>query len=62
MFFANILTEDRKAHLEALYWEAYRAAQYRRYGTNHIPEGLTAAERAVYNAGLAGGDSDRRQA
>jgi len=54
--------QDRKAHLDELYWEAYRAAQYRKWGANTIPDGLDAEERAAYDAGLAGGDADRRQA
>jgi len=48
--------------LDALYWTAYRAAQYRKWGANTVPEGLSADEREAYEAGLAGGDADRRQA
>lgn len=55
-------TLTRKSHLEALYWQAYDAAQYRRSGTNEVPAGLDDEEREMYEAGLAGGDSDRRQA
>lgn len=58
----STLTLDRKARLTDLYWEAYRAAQYRKYGVNRIPDGLDAEEREAYDAGLAGGDADRQQA
>lgn len=53
---------DRKAHLEDLYWEAWRAARYRKWGVNTMPAGLDADERAIYDSGLAAGDSDRRAA
>lgn len=53
---------QRQQHLDALYWEAYRAAQYRKFGTNEVPPGLDAGEREIYDAGLAGGDADRRAA
>lgn len=52
----------RQQHLDDLYWTAYRAAQYRQGGVNEIPAGLDAGEREAYDAGLAGGDADRRQA
>lgn len=53
-------TATRREHLEALYWEAYDAAQYRQQGANTVPPGLDDEEREMYQAGLAGGDSHRR--
>lgn len=53
---------QRRARLEVIFWQAYDRAQYRKYGVNEIPAGLDAGEREAYDAGLAGGDADRRQA
>lgn len=54
--------QTRQERLEQLYWEAYRIAQYAMAAVTYVPPGLDAEERAIYNAGLAGGDADRRQA
>lgn len=51
-----------RTRLDDLYWTAYRAAQYRKWGVNTMPGGLTNEERQMYEAGLAGGSADRRQA
>lgn len=52
----------RQPHLLDLYFAAYRAAQYRKWGVNEVPAGLDGEERRAYEAGLAAGDADRRQA
>lgn len=55
-------TAARRQRLDDLYFGAYAAAQYRKWGVNEVPAGLDAEERRAYEAGLAAGDADRRQA
>lgn len=62
------MTEARKAqqlHLDAIYWQAYDAAQYARLGVpgwRDCPKEYDAEERKMWWAGTCGGNEDRRQA
>lgn len=55
---------DRKRY-DAIYWSAYQAAQYAKYGAvvwNDCPAHYDADERNAWWAGTCGGNEDRKQA